>query len=112
MQEGDIWEHPNGGRFVIGMPNLAGGYEATYYDRYGNVMKYIVSPSEEAYWTAAWYVPKPPLPNGVYEYYVDFDFETAPPPGISCVYDSPKTPIEEEEDYRKKRDAIFARMFS
>lgn len=31
---------------------------------------------------------------------------------MSCTYESPRTPVEEEEDYRKKRDAIFARMFS
>ena len=61
-----------------------------------------------------WKVPGPDDPI----VYRSLSFDFGPPAeaatkdkeSFSCVYDNPLTPAHEEELYRKKRDAIFAKM--
>lgn len=108
MQVGDVYEHPvRKTRIVIVSPHafLADAFtiRIEYSDGYSALDTCVRS--DETVWASRGYIKHPAKENSTPEL-------SSGPDGMSCRYDSPKTPQEEEEDYRKKRDAIFARMFS
>lgn len=108
MQVGDVYEHPvSKTRIVVVSPHafLADAFtiRIEYSDGYSALDTCLRS--DGAIWASLGYSRYPANENPTPEL-------SSAPDGMSCRYDSPKTPQEEEEDYRKKRDAIFARMFS
>lgn len=108
MQVGDVYEHPvSKTRIVIVSPraSLADAFTIRIEYSDGCSIPDTCVRSDEALWASLGYIKHPANENPTPEL-------SSAPDGMSCRYDSPKTPQEEEEDYRKKRDAIFARMFS
>lgn len=108
MQEGDVFEHSSGQ--VCRVLALSGGWCELEVADPGKPPFHAMMPLEDAEemelradWTK---IPLYPL-----EQMSGYRISGFTDP-FSCTYESPKTPQEEEEDYRKKRDAIFARMLS
>lgn len=118
MQVGDVYEHPVSKKRIVIVASHASIADAftiriEYSDGYSALDRCVRS--DGAYWAGLGYIKHPakqnptPAPTGHMGWPPEL---SSAPDSISCRYDSPKTPQEEEEDYRKKRDAIFARMFS
>lgn len=108
MQVGDVYEHPVSKTRIVIVASHAPIADAftiriEYPDGYSTLDTCVRS--DGAYWAGLGYSRYPANENPTPEL-------SSEPDGMSCRYDSPRTPREEEEDYRKKRDAIFARMFS
>lgn len=117
MQVGDVYEHSVRGdriEIVSPVPSNSGWFNLRKVNSRGLCTMDICHISDDGVFRGLGYIKHPAKQGSAPpRWTVDDPIElSSTPDGMSCRYDSPKTPQEEEEDYRKRRDAIFARMFS